>query len=413
VNATAVMKQKETPMAIQTAFTPATGGGPNSIHRCSSTPSASHLPRNGSLSDSSWQWRQLLSQYKAYLPIVNGVAQDFAVNQTQRMSSVFNIKYLVQTACTAALIGTSSYSYAAQNGINYDPAHSRAYKDAQNEYNGRNGVAGMTAAINDDLVQIKNTLKFNIIKTYYSQYCNIPTGQCVEPIAKLANAVGLKVLLGVFEFPNNPEWTVGQVKAAIDAANDLDYGKAVIGIVVGNEDMFNYKGEPNETLQQRIVNDIKTIKAAVSVPVTTAQRQGDWCGGMASGCDPKRSVNNNPPNPSLNQEDKYGVLTTVDAIGVNIFPYWGGSPEKVNGVSVASFTQATAMDLLTALAEKGVKGVIVTEEGWPSCAAPSQNAATIDDEIDYFQTWSKHANQSFGSSLTHVGKASSSLPAMR
>jgi hypothetical protein len=157
------------------------------------------------------------------------------------------------------------------------------------------------------------------------------------------------------------------------------------------------------TLQLRIVNDINAIKGKVSVPVTTAQRQGDWCGGMASGCDPNRSVNNNPPNPSLNQVDNYGVLTTVHAIGANIFPYWGGStdhpvPEKINGVSMASFTQATATDLLTALANKGVKAVIVTEEGWPSCSnVPPQNPTTIADEIDYFHTWSKHANQAFDS----------------
>lgn len=296
------------------------------------------------------------------------------------------MKYLVQTACTAALIGVSSYSYAAQNGINYDPAHSRDYIAAQMDYNGPNGVAGMTTAINNDLLQIKNTLKFNIIKTYYSQYCNIPTGQCVPSIAQLANAVGLNVILGVFEFPDHPEWTVGQVEAAIAAATNPNYGKAVIGIVVGNEDMFDFRGTAIPKLQRRIVEDIATIKAAVSVPVTTAQRQGDWCGGMASGCDPKRTN-------SLNQSDPFGVLSTVNVIGANIFPFWGRSLEKINGVSVASATQATAMDLNIALR----KGVIVTEEGWPSCSAPGQHAATIDDEIDYFHTWSKHANQSFDS----------------
>jgi exo-beta-1,3-glucanase (GH17 family) len=304
---------------------------------------------------------------------------------------MFTMTYLVQTACAAAgLIGVSSYSYAAQNGINYDPVHSRAYKAAQADYDGPKGVAGMTAAIKDDLMQIKNILKFNIIKTYYSLYCNIPTGQCVPSIAQLANAVGLHVMLGVFEFPDHPEWTVAQVNAAIAAANDPANGNAVIGIVVGNEDMFDFTGAAILKLQRRIVEDIDTIKAKVSVPVTTAQRQGDWCGGMASGCDPARTKSY---HPSLNQSDPYGVLNTIDVIGVNIFPYWGGSPEKVNGVSVASFTQATAMDLSIALG----KGVIVTEEGWPSCAAPEQHAASIDDEIDYFHTWSKHANQSFDS----------------
>jgi hypothetical protein len=96
------------------------------------------------------------------------------------------------------LIAVSSYSYAAQNGINYDPAHNPAYIQAQREAN----LPRMTSLINDDLNQIKNTLKFGIIKTFYSRFCtNIPT--CV-PIAQLANGVGLQVLLGVYEFePSN------------------------------------------------------------------------------------------------------------------------------------------------------------------------------------------------------------------
>ena len=40
------------------------------------------------------------------------------------------MKYLVRTAF-AALLGLPSYSYAATNGINYDPAHSPQYVEAQ------------------------------------------------------------------------------------------------------------------------------------------------------------------------------------------------------------------------------------------------------------------------------------------
>jgi exo-beta-1,3-glucanase (GH17 family) len=297
----------------------------------------------------------------------------------------------------AALIGLSSYSYAGVYGVNYDPAHSLAYYNAQNNADGGAGVEGMTAAIAQDLAQIKNTLYFDIIKTYYSAYCNIPTGQCIQPIAGLANAVGLKVLLGVYEFrPQDgcndsatcEAWTKSQVDAAIAAANDPTYGKAVIGIVVGNEDMFDYKADAIPAMQQRIVKDIKTIRANVSVPVTTAQRQGDWCGGPKPGCDPKRTPSD---HPSLNQDDPYHVLDTVEVIGANIFPYWGRSPEIIGGVSVASKTQATAMDLSTALGKR----VIVTEEGWPSCANVGQNPTNIDDEIDYYSTWKMAANQAF------------------
>jgi exo-beta-1,3-glucanase (GH17 family) len=297
------------------------------------------------------------------------------------------MKFLIYGAFAAALIGVSGHSYAAENGINYDPSHSQAYIDGQKNHDGAAGVKQMTQAIEADLSQIKNKLGFNIIKTYYSWYCNIPTGQCVPSIPKLAHDAGLKVLLGVYEFPDHLDYTKTQVDAAIAAANAPKYGSAVIGIVVGNEDMFDSSGVPILAMQQRIVQDMKTIKAAVSVPVTTAQRQGDWCGGTAPGCDPGRTQ-------SLNEDDPYHVLDNVDVIGANIFPYWGGSPEKINGVSVASNTQATAEDLATVLHKR----VIVTEEGWPSCAnSPPQHPATIEDEIDYFHTWSMHTDQKFDS----------------
>jgi exo-beta-1,3-glucanase (GH17 family) len=306
------------------------------------------------------------------------------------------MKYLCDTAFAAALIGVSSYSYAqAQNtnGINYDPTHSALYIKGQINPSANMGLQEMTSAITDDLSQIKNILNFGVIKTYYSAYCHILTGRCVPSIAQLANAAGLKVLLGVFEFPLEPTWTEAQAKAAIDAANNPTYGNAVIGIVVGNEDMFDFRGVANRPMQRRIVADIKRIMTQVTVPVTTSQRQGDWCGGNSPGCDPSRSVSQ---NPSLNQRDPEGVLSTVQVIGANIFPYWGPDkpPERIGGVSQASKTQTTAMQLQIQLN----KNVIVTEEGWPSCFGPGQNpAASIANEADYFTTWNMRQNQVFDS----------------
>ena len=43
------------------------------------------------------------------------------------------MKYLVQTACAAALIGLSSNGYAAVNGINYDPVHNPAWEPARKQ----------------------------------------------------------------------------------------------------------------------------------------------------------------------------------------------------------------------------------------------------------------------------------------
>ena len=63
------------------------------------------------------------------------------------------MKNLVQTVYAAALIGVSSYSYAAENGINYDPAYNPAYKPAQRD----NQVAVIGKIITDDLAKIKYT----------------------------------------------------------------------------------------------------------------------------------------------------------------------------------------------------------------------------------------------------------------
>jgi hypothetical protein len=97
----------------------------------------------------------------------------------------------------AVLLGSSSAqigNVAAQtpvNGVNYDPAHSAVYLEGQ----AKNNLQQMTNVINNDLAQIKNSLNFSIIKTYYSEYCAY-SGQCVS-IAQLANAAGLQVFLGV------------------------------------------------------------------------------------------------------------------------------------------------------------------------------------------------------------------------
>jgi exo-beta-1,3-glucanase (GH17 family) len=151
----------------------------------------------------------------------------------------------------------------------------------------------MNNIFDKDLTQIKN-MGFNTIKTYYSAFCakGGPRVGCIDAAQK-AQSKGLKVLLGVFEFRDHPDWTEAQVSAAIAAAKNNP--STVIGIVVGNEDMFKDNGPknsprftPDRNMQRRIVKDITTIKnAGVSIPVTTAQRSTDWCGGSNKpGCDP-------------------------------------------------------------------------------------------------------------------------------
>ena len=245
------------------------------------------------------------------------------------------------------------------NGVNYDPAHSSAYQAAQKS----NDVATMKSVIASDLDQIKK-MGFTTIKTFYSTYCTINGQACVK-IADLVSARAMRVLLGVYEFPDHPDWTEPQIDAAVDAA--FRYPGTVMAIAVGNEDMFDYRGDPIPSMQKRIVEDMATIRNRInnpSIKVTTAQREPDWYRLAAS--------------------DPYKVLANVEVIGANIYPFWGNSPEKINGQSVANNIQATVDNLKGKL----LKQVIVTEEGWPSCGDnPNTQDKTIAAEIDYFKTW--------------------------
>jgi hypothetical protein len=62
-----------------------------------------------------------------------------------------NMNFL-QTAYAAVLIGLSSNAYAAVNGINYDPAHTDAWKNAQQS----NQFETLKSIFSSDLDQIKN-----------------------------------------------------------------------------------------------------------------------------------------------------------------------------------------------------------------------------------------------------------------
>ena len=120
------------------------------------------------------------------------------------------MKTWIRSALVASIFA-SSHAYAAENGVNYDPAHSGAYVAAQKA----NDFATMKKVVGDDLTQIR-TLGFSRVKTFYSTYCTINGQNCVS-IAELATARNMRLMLGVFEFPDHPDWTQAQINAAVDA----------------------------------------------------------------------------------------------------------------------------------------------------------------------------------------------------
>jgi exo-beta-1,3-glucanase (GH17 family) len=254
--------------------------------------------------------------------------------------------------------------FTPYTGVNYDPAHSSVYTTGQQN----NDVNAMNTSMASDFAQIKNN-SFSLVKTFIS-VASTDAGTPTNTLASIACPMGLKLMLGVYEFTpadgcnDNTTciaWTQPQISAAIASATA--YPQCIVGIAVGNEDMYVSPSEPNTDIQQRISNDITTIRNAIGnvTPIGSAQQDGTWL--------------------SLAGDDPYGIIPKLDFVGTNIYPYWSGT-------SVADAPGEFTNRLNAVKAAYPNTRVIVTEEGWPSSSNnPPQPAASLADEVTYYQYW--------------------------
>jgi len=270
------------------------------------------------------------------------------------------------------LSGLAFTAHAVDRGVNYDPAHSAAYLKAQSN----NNLNGMTSELEADFAAIQK-LGFTNVKTFNARYGTI-NGQSAGQIADIACPMGIKLMLGVFEFrnPQNDcsDWcltaTALDVQAAISSAND--HPGCIVGIAVGNEDITNWNfTERHEGMERRILADVKTIKAGLTqaIPVGSAQQDGALL---------KLAGYNDRPSHEL--------IAALDFVGANIYPYW--DPQKWT----ESAGHAVFRARYDAVKAKFTQTVIVTEEGWPSESNPSQNPnASLADEKSYYSWWQSRA----------------------
>lgn len=270
--------------------------------------------------------------------------------------------------CLGWILSFSVYAY--ERGINYDPAHSRAFVKAQTS----NNLGGMKAEVQKDLEVIAKN-GFKIVKTFYSSLSTID-GKNKFTIAEMACPMGLRVMLGVYEFDPGADhcsnWcetaTATQVQDAINSVNR--YPNCIIGIVVGNEDIYNWNfTQPNNTIQRRIAADIRKIKAAISgsnVPVGSAQQDGAWL---------KLAGSN----------DQYKLIEALDFVGANIYPFWSAQkPTEAQGHQEFM----NRLQAIRAVPNFQGKSIIVTEEGWPSKGSHEQNPnANLASEQAYYSWW--------------------------
>lgn len=267
-----------------------------------------------------------------------------------------------------ALITCSAW--AVDRGINYDPAHSKAYTDAQIQ----NNLQGMKNEINHDL-QTAQRAGYTIIKTFYSGISTVD-GQQTATMAELACPMNLKLMLGVYEFDpgkdNCGSWCdiarKQQVDYAISSVNKYNTsGKnCIIAIAVGNEDVYNWNfTEPNTLMQKHIAEDIATLKSALGnkVIIGTAQQDGALL--------------------KLAGNDPAGIIAKLDFIGANIYPYWSSQHPDVNAAKTEFTNRYEAIKN-----QFSGKRIIVTEEGWPSQYSSGQNPnASLPNETSYYQWW--------------------------
>lgn len=263
---------------------------------------------------------------------------------------------------------------AIERGINYDPAHSTVFTKAQAE----NNIDSMRQEISKDFTIIRNA-GFTTVKTFYSSVSTI-NGQRSFTLADLACPVGLRLMLGVYEFnpdsDNCADWcekaTAIQVEQAIESARK--YPECIIGIVVGNEDIYNWNfTQPNRHMQARIAKDVSNLRQSLSglnIRVGSAQQDGAWL--------------------KLAGDDPHDIIGKVDFIGANIYPFWSPGHPDVQTAQTEFHTRYEAIKNHSKFKDKDV---IVSEEGWPSHSSAQQNPhASLQEAQQYYQWWQSRAS---------------------
>ncbi|GEM_PF-1848885 len=315
----------------------------------------------------------------------------------------------IATIVALSLISSAAFANSGDTikGVNYDPVHSMEFAKGM----GLDNYEEMKTAIFldlDRLAQLRRThadfKNINQIKTYdsiyFSAHINPSRPQVQLNIAKVVAEWNTKntdypvtLALGVREFAspwdscgeNCTKLTQMEITVAVNAAIEAakNHSNLINRIVVGNEDI------KNDEVRGRLSNDITAIKTALAqagapIPVGTAQVYGE----VSQMLDPNSAA-----------YTKYQAVTkSVDFIGANIYPFWGG---VAHANATTAFQNmwlplANAADGQAAYtSNKQALPLIVTEEGWPSGGIYKDDSIPSPQPYeltDYFYYWIKRLN---------------------
>jgi len=155
----------------------------------------------------------------------------------------------------------------------------------------------------------------------------------------------IKVLLGIWLDGKLEEGNAKQIATGIRLANA--YPDVVVGVNVGNEAFVSWSD--HKMTEERGVELVRQVKAAVRCPVTVADDQLYW------------------------REPTAKLAAAVDFIAMHTYPVWGKHDiDEAMPVMIADFERVRR-------AHPG-KAIVITEAGWPSFTDSPQNAPRAGDE---------------------------------
>jgi exo-beta-1,3-glucanase (GH17 family) len=144
-------------------------------------------------------------------------------------------------------------------------------------------------------------------------------------IPLLAEEFGMRVSLGIWISPDI-ERNEREIARAIELAHN---SRSVVRVIVGNESLFRGEVEP-----EQLMGYLDRVRAAVKVPVTTAEQWHMW--------------------------EKYPELGKhVDLIAAHVLPYWELIPRE----DAIQFVIDRARDMRKLFPKKPL---LLAEVGWPS-----------------------------------------------
>lgn len=162
------------------------------------------------------------------------------------------------------------------------------------------------------------------------------TGNGLDKAPALAQAAGLKLLLGIW-IGTQPQENAEQIETAVALANR--YPGVVSAIVVGSEVLLR-----REMTVPELAGIVRSVKARVGVPVTYADVWDKW-----------------PRSRELSD--------AVDFVTIHILPYWDDLP--VSAERAAAHVDSIHQRAVVAFPGKEI---LVGETGWPSTGRMREGA---------------------------------------